>query len=128
MDSRARVAFMLATLVLTNALAPALGCCGCCAAAFTTVITGWRVWSALRWASEFGEKLHHSRSLDDVPTWLLNHPPPVETKFKLFLFILRLLLDKNTQTIYRRHHVHLKDMFCSHEHCVAGKEIVKFFS
>ena len=134
MDSRARVAFILATLVLTSELAPALGFCSqrCgCAAVFTTVITGWRVWSALRWAWEFGEfldkELHHSRSLVDVSTWLLNHPPPFETKYKLFLSILRWLLDTNTQTIYRRHR-HLKDMFCSHEHCVTGKEIVKFFS
>ena len=136
MDSRARVAFILATLILTNELAPALGFCsqrcGSCAAAFTIVITVWRVRSALQWAWEFGEfldkELHHSRGLDDVPRWLLHHPPPVETKCKLFLFILGLLLDKSTQTIYRRHHVHLKDMFCSHEHCVTGKEIVKYLS
>ena len=144
MDSLSGVAFILATLILTNELAPVVGCCWqrgdrasycCCGCSITAIaITVYRAWSVFKWAWDFGEFLkdkdivNRPRDLQELPIWLLDHPPPFEMKFKIILFILRyVLLGTETQTRYRDH-AYLKEMNCgSKSYCETGRDILIYF-
>ena len=87
----------------------------------------------LHWVWNFAELLqkdvNDSEGIKDVPLWLLNNPPPVESKCTVVRYILKYMLDKDTLSVFRDP-VNLKKYYhlCTNEQCDSGKDFLRFFS
>ena len=135
MDSRAKTALLVLTLILNSQVANAGTCwkvCGCSSVlgvCGTIGSSAYKVYSMVRWIWDFAIFLKDpptANELEEVPKWLIDHPPPIGMKYKLLLYIIHFVLDKDTLSVFQSHE-NLKNMLCDNEYCEIGKEVVAYF-
>ena len=141
MDGQAKFSsvLVLASLILMNGVGMA-SCSSCCSKKKSVIcciptlisglVSGYQVWNILEWVWNFQEYLEeddsNTRDIMYVSSWLLEHPPPLGIKYRVVMFFLKhVLLCSKTLSVFQKH-AHLKDMSCTNDSCVIGKEFVNF--
>lgn len=89
-------------------------CCCCVITTTISLISGGvgslvRAWNSLTWITDLADYLDSQPQAQDLPCWLLEHPPPMEMKYQLIWKLLYYLISDDTITTLI-HHRSLKSM------------------